>query len=267
MSDLTFFVWSDTHFGYEQRFADGDLRGDVVTQMNRLPGWPYPPEVGGAVAAPAFVMHCGDIIDGEHHGEAGLALRRYFTAGLRFPVYETLGNHDLHEPFLSVFRQQYGGASYSFAAGGCHAIALAGEYDAAEVGTIGADGLAFLRRDLATVAAGTPILLFTHSRLDRVRHGADVLTLLAGHRVVAIVSGHLHRPAYHRLNGIACLDVGHCRNHPQDPESGRSFSVVRLQGGTLSALAWRWDCRDWDRGQRQAGYPALAGRAFVNLPY
>ena len=35
---LTFFAWSDTHFGYEQRFGADDIRGSAIEQMNELPG-------------------------------------------------------------------------------------------------------------------------------------------------------------------------------------------------------------------------------------
>lgn len=47
-TDLTFFVWADTHFGYDQRFGDEDQRGRIIEQMHNLPGWPYPVSVGGA---------------------------------------------------------------------------------------------------------------------------------------------------------------------------------------------------------------------------
>ena len=36
--DLTFLVWADTHFGYEQRFVCDDLRWRIIDQMNHLPG-------------------------------------------------------------------------------------------------------------------------------------------------------------------------------------------------------------------------------------
>jgi len=55
MTDITFFAWGDPHFGYEMKFADEDLRGNIIKQMNELEGWPLPTEIGGCVAKPEFV--------------------------------------------------------------------------------------------------------------------------------------------------------------------------------------------------------------------
>ena len=63
-TDLTFFVWADTHFGYDQQFGKDDQRGHIIDEMNNLPGWPYPASVGGVVAPPEFVLLCGDAVDG-----------------------------------------------------------------------------------------------------------------------------------------------------------------------------------------------------------
>jgi hypothetical protein len=106
--DLTFFAWSDAHLGYEQRFADMDIRGDAISQMNKLPGWPYPARVGGRVGKPAFVIHCGDIVDGGKTpgGRVKFDLFNYYMDKLAFPHHEILGNHEIsgtNSPFMKYY--------------------------------------------------------------------------------------------------------------------------------------------------------------------
>lgn len=59
--DLTFFVWSDTHFKYCNPQETTTL--DIVEQMNRLPGMDYPEGIlsGVTAAKPEFLLHLGDI--------------------------------------------------------------------------------------------------------------------------------------------------------------------------------------------------------------
>ena len=192
--EITFFLWSDTHFGYESSFGPSDFRWDIICQMHNLAGWPYPKEAGGRVGTPSFVMHCGDMVDGEKDGGAELAFYRYFLGRLQIPHYATLGNHDGSGEFTGFFRGEYGGDSYSFDMNGVHFISLSGEYDAQEVGTIPAPQMRFLERDIDRPGTDTPIILFTHSRLDRVMNGDAVLRLLKRKRTILVVSGHLHRP-------------------------------------------------------------------------
>lgn len=263
--DITFFLWADTHFGYDQSFGPADFRWDIIRQMNHLSGWPYPEEVGGCVETPAFVMHCGDIVDGsEKEAARELALSRYFITSLRIPHYETLGNHDTSEAFASYFRSKRPGDSNSFDLNGLHFISLSGEYDADEVAAIPAPQMGFLEKDLDALGTDTPIVLFTHSRLDRVTNGADVVRLLKSKHTILMASGHLHRPSAFAVDGIPGIDIGHCRNHPIDPEWGRSITAVRIKGNTLTAIPWRWDVKDWEKGQRQCKYPDIHRVAVVN---
>ena len=262
--DITFYLWADTHFGYDQSFGPADFRWDIIRQMSKLSGWPYPEEVGGCVDAPAFVMHCGDMLDAEKDGAYELAVYRYFLADLHIPHYETLGNHDTSKAFSGYFRDKYGGNSYSFDMNGIHFISLGGQYNAQEVGTIPDSQIRFLGKDIKALDADTPIVLFTHSRLDRVTNGAHVVRLLKQKRPILVASGHLHRPSPFLVQGILGIDIGHCRNHPNDLEWGRSFTVVRIKGNTLTAVPWRWDLKDWEKGQRQSHYPTIHRAAVVN---
>lgn len=249
--DLTFFAWGDTHFGYEQLAGPDDFRWGIIEQMNDLAGRPCREDIGGSVGEPAFAVHCGDMVDGGEAADLELAYWQYFSSRLKMPQYEVIGNHDLAPEFVGHFVSRHGATSYSFDTHGFHCVALSAEFDEAEVGRIRNDELAFLREDLESVAAGAPIVLFVHSRLDRLHNGEEVLEVLSGNRIALLVAGHHHRPDAFVLDGIPCIDVGHCRNHPIDAEWGRSFYVVRISDCAVTAVPWRWDLRDWERGRPQ----------------
>ena len=253
MAELTFFVWADTHFGYRQHFGRADFRWQIIEQMNLLPGWPYPPEIGGCVAEPQFIMHCGDVVDGSGSSPSELQFFRHFCSRLIWPQYEICGNHDLGKDYQAYFLDKYETGetrSYSFEAGDWHCLSVDTEYDEDETGRLGEKQLEFIGDDLARLPAGTPVLFFTHTSLNSLKDADPVRELLAPHNVVLAMAGHLHRPAIYRLGKTICVDVGHCRNHPIDPEYGRSFTVVRLSEKHITAIPWRWDLRDWERGQR-----------------
>lgn len=265
MPDLTFFVWADTHFGYGQRFDDDDPRASTIQQMNGLPGWPYPAAVGGTVDTPQFVVLCGDAVDSAAgRGESELAYFRYFTKRLRFPQIEVMGNHDVDPAYQAYFRGRYGGLSHSFDREGVHCICLNSQYDEHETGSFGDAELEFLRTDLDRVDGDTPVVLFVHSRLDRTTNGADVLPILGARNVALIVSAHIHKPAVFRLDGIDCVDVGQCRDHPIDPESGRVLYVFHITDTRLTGVPWRRDLQEWEQGRRWADPHAAAQRLILD---
>lgn len=252
--DLTFFAWSDAHLGYNQDFGLSDIRGSAIDQMNGLCGWPFPKKVGGFVGTPEFVVHCGDIVDGdkEPRGDIKLSYFRYFMGLLKIPHYEVLGNHEINgnnPQFMDYFIQKYGARSYSFNKKGVLFIAIAGEYDEKEQAHIPVTELAFLENTLHKAGGRLPVVLFQHSPLDSIKNMDSVLGVLKGSNIILSMAGHKHRPSVSRVEGIPCVSVGHCRNHPIDPSCGRSFYITHIRGKNITAVAWRWDMLDWEKGQ------------------
>ena len=261
--EITFFVLGDTHFGYEQNFPGNDLRSDIIDQMNNLPGWPYPKEIGGIVDKPCFVLFCGDMLDGlkKDEGKLEFLYYLYYSKRLMFPQYEVIGNHDLTPEFINYFLNKHGAKSYSFDIEGVHLISLNSVYDENEVAHFEEDDIDFLHRDLDGIEHELPVVLFTHSRLDRATNGGDILEILKANRVILIISAHLHKPDIFQLKGIPCIDIGHCRRHPTDPVYGNNFYVVNISGRNIFALPWRWDLKEWECGQKW-GDPALIEKPF-----
>ncbi len=96
---VTFLVTSDTHFGAEGLAALNDV---VIDQMNALPGRPWPEPIRGRVNTPRGVIVTGDLTDGGRAVEFAAFEKAYGLTGrdgrLRFPVRETIGNHDSDAP-------------------------------------------------------------------------------------------------------------------------------------------------------------------------
>jgi len=265
MNEVTFFVWADTHFGYHQQFAAADFRGGIVEQMNRLPGWPYPPQIGGYVDKPAMVMHAGDVVDGGARSADELQISRIFCTRLKWPHYVTLGNHDTSHEYLADFIATHGSRSYSFDLAGWHVLSVDATYDVGETARIDGENLQFIRDDLGSVSSGTPSLLFTHASLRRLANADEVVAALAPYDVPLAFGGHYHCPGSYQEGGTTCIDVGHCRNHPIDAKYGCSFTVVRVRDGCVTAIPWRWDLQDWESGQDWSSDPAKCTAAAARL--
>lgn len=253
--DLTFIVWADTHCGYEQRFGRDDQRYRIVEQINTLAGWPYPAWIGGCVGRPAFVAHLGDMVEGGpppgHDAERDYFL--HLKNQLRLPQYELLGNHDATAPMHEWFERRYHTPSYSFDMAGVRFIFLRVDFgpmpQSGGQEHVHDDQIDWLKQDLASVAPATPVVLFVHSPIERCANSAALLDVLEPYNVVLSMAGHLHRQRVYETGPIACVDIGQCRDHPNDPALGRTISVVHLTDDRLTVVPWRWDLVDWERGQ------------------
>ena len=102
---VTFFVTADAHFGPQLEEINNKVQ---IEAMNGIPGTTYPVTIGGTIDFPLGVLIAGDLTNGippaaplgestrwqkfvEHYGLTG-------TDGLlSYPVYECLGNNDIHE--------------------------------------------------------------------------------------------------------------------------------------------------------------------------
>lgn len=251
MPGLTFFAWSDTHFGYNPEPPDCDIRHQAVRQMAALPGRSYPAELGGFVERPEFVLHCGDVVDGGADPHVALELYSNCMAGLEAPVYEALGNHDAaHPPTKDFFTAGRGTEHYAFECQGVLFVALRQRFDLEEkVLALDQPQLEWLA---ATVAgAGRPLVLFSHARPDQVPNAESLHSALGRARVLLMLSGHTHLqsvgPGNYRYfwHGRPGVELGHCRNHPIDPDWGRTFCVVRMTGDRIDVAPWRWDVGEW----------------------
>ncbi len=112
-ADVTFFCYSDIHYGADNGGkAPPKVRSEMVEPINTLPGTPYPTPAGGVVDTPRGIVMQGDLInDGAVAEKYPTQWANYLAdfgvngeGRCKFPVFELVGNHDLHEN-LFVFNQ------------------------------------------------------------------------------------------------------------------------------------------------------------------
>jgi cytolysin (calcineurin-like family phosphatase) len=265
--EVTFYLVSDTHYGQSPR-GDETLPL-MVEKMNGLPGTPYPEALGGAVGIPRGVIHAGDVTnDGkatnwlhfvQDYGLDGT------DGGLKFPVYETFGNHDggPASPVREAIRQRNllrvgvtnvseNGMHYSWDWGPLHLVNLGISPGTTRQPYDPQDSSAFAAADLARRVgdSGRPVILIHHFGFDREHSWSwwpdewktqyDEMT--KGYNVVAILHGHMHRPAIYRWEG---RDVYHPPHFRQDVKADgpveHGFFVFRITDRELAVAERKLD--------------------------
>jgi hypothetical protein len=242
--DVTFFVASDTHFGY-QGMDEANRR--IVAQMNELPGREYPPSIGGRVGEPRGVLVLGDMTDYSTEEQWQAFETVYGLTGkdglLRFPVFEALGNHDFmgDSPVVKHIERRHGALTYSFDWDRLHVVCL-GLYPSAE-------RIRWLEEDLRTVKAGRPIVVFFHYGMEGPYSDSwpsqderDLFANALEGRRAAILHGHWHRAGHYQWRGHAVFRPGSPKH------SSHAFLVVRLRGDELAVGFWNFDRSEWEQG-------------------
>jgi plastocyanin len=193
-----FFVQiSDSHIGFNKA-ANQDVTatlGEAVAKVNALP------------QSPALVLHTGDITQLAKPDEFDIASE--VLKGLRTDrVFYVPGEHDVAADNGAAYLQRYGkgtigGGWYSFDHSGVHFVGLVNVLNlkAGGLGSLGAEQIAWLKKDLAPLPSSTPIVLFAHVPLWTVYpewgwgtdDGAAALALVKRFGSVTVLNGHIHQ--------------------------------------------------------------------------
>ena len=238
---LTFFVASDSHFG--ARGMD-EANRVVVTQMNELPGTPYPPEIGGTVDTPRGLIFTGDTTDNGLLEEFAEFEKVYGLDGkdglLRYPVYESIGNHDLNteSPIRERAKARHGGLDYAWSWGDVRMICLDMYPDAKTTD--------WLARELDRMGPNRPVIVFCQYSIEgyysngwNLDEKLAFARALKGHNVLAIFHGHEHRMGQYLWQGYPVFRPGSPRH------SSHYFLVVRVRARDLTVVAWDFDKKRW----------------------
>jgi hypothetical protein len=164
--------------------------------------------INGLPRQPELVLFTGDLTqESEVAGEHAKRMQRFRTLAGRLKAGKVLyvpGEHDAGLDNGELYRQFFGETFYSFDHRGVHFVAL----DNVSTGrpAVGAEQLAWLKRDLARYGPATPIIVFTHRPLFDLRpdwewftlDGDEVLNVLAPFENVTILYGHIHRHDVHQ---------------------------------------------------------------------
>jgi Icc protein len=193
-----FFVQlSDSHIGFNKA-ANKNVTAtlqDAVSKVNALP------------QNPALVLHTGDITQLAKPQEFDTA--NEVLKGLKTDrVFYVPGEHDVAADNGAGYLQRYGkdakgGGWHSFDHSGVHFIGLVNVLNlkAGGLGSLGAEQIAWLSKDVGGLSASTPIVLFAHVPLWTVYPqwgwGTDdseqALALLKRFGSVTVLNGHIHQ--------------------------------------------------------------------------
>ena len=123
-------------------------------------------KINGLSATPELLLHTGDITQSSKPGEFDTAQQiiKDAKAGQTFYV---PGEHDVATDDGVLYRERYGKGTvgsgyYSFDHKGVHFVGLNNCQQIDAMGRIGSEQLAWLKSDLASRSASTPVVVFAH---------------------------------------------------------------------------------------------------------
>jgi 3',5'-cyclic AMP phosphodiesterase CpdA len=194
---FSFVQMSDTHVGFSGPANPTGTRAfeRAVDLVNSLP------------EAPDLILFTGDLThDSEDPAQHAERMRRFQEIARRLKVRvqkAVPGEHDAGLDGGALYREFFGDSSYSFDHRGVHFVALDNVSRAKP--EVGAEGIAWLEKDLARYSTTTPIVVMTHRPLFDLkpewewftRDGDEVMKVLSRHENVTVLYGHIHREHVH----------------------------------------------------------------------
>ncbi len=157
--------------------------------------------------APDFLLHTGDLTHLSKPEEFD-TLSGLISEGHKGKVFYVPGEHDVigddgAEFFRRFGERQQDGGWYSFDHRGVHFVGLINVLNlkAGGLGSLGADQLAWLKKDLASRSAETPIVVFAHMPLWPLYtpwgwgtdDSAEAMSHLRRFGSVSVLNGHIHQ--------------------------------------------------------------------------
>ena len=202
---FSFVQLSDTHVGFNgpPNPLGTKVFERAVEIVNKLP------------QRPDLVLFTGDLTHDSEDKDVHAARMKMFqqiSSQLHVPVIKCVpGEHDAGLDGGQLFRESFGDTSYSFDHKGVHFIALDNVSRAKP--EVGAERIAWLKRDVARFSKTTPIVVFTHRPLFDLRpewewftsDGDEVMNVLSPYENVTVLYGHIHRDHDH--------EEGHAKHH------------------------------------------------------
>jgi 3',5'-cyclic AMP phosphodiesterase CpdA len=194
--ELRFVQISDSHMGFNKP-ANPDVTATLKVAVDKIRALPSVPE---------FLLHTGDISHLSKPEEFDAVDQILKDTGKE--VFYVPGEHDVVNDDGQQFRDRYGkgspGAGWrSFDKSGVHFIGLVNVMNlkAGGLGTLGAEQLKWLEKDLQSHSKSTPIVVFAHIPLWSVYpewgwgtdDAAQALSYLKGFGSVTVLNGHIHQ--------------------------------------------------------------------------
>jgi Icc protein len=237
-SGFSFVQISDSHIGFNKA-ANQDVTGTLkiaLDKINRL------------AARPDLLLHTGDITHSAKAAEfdAAQQLIQGVKAGETFYV---PGEHDIASDDGGLYLERFGKGSqgrgwYSFTHRGVHFIGLNNCQQVDAMGKLGEDQLRWLKADLASLSASTPIVIFAHIPLWMVYpewgwgtpDAAEALTYLKRFGSVTVLNGHIHQ-VVQKVEGNVAFHTATSTAFPQPaPGSAPHAGPMVVPAGKLKSV-------------------------------
>jgi predicted phosphodiesterase len=241
---LTFFGWSDQHVKTD---GDGSHLIPAIDAMNNMPGTAYPTSIGGKVDEPNFVIGLGDITEWPTRAACD-TYEQLITKRLRYRSYDVAGNHDsggltpsptIHDWLI----KRHGALSYTFDKKGVHFIALYSKYDENlnnPAQPISQEALEYLRKNLAKVSKGTPVVVATHLCFDAITNRDEFIDAFGDANVVLVLGGHYHKATVNKYRGINFVQLP-----SPAPGSPSEITIIRIESERLVAVPFDYEKGQW----------------------
>jgi len=237
---FSFLQLSDSHVGFAKP-ANPDARATLREAVAKVIAMPVKPD---------FIIHTGDITQLSRDSEFDDADQILRETGIK--TFYVPGEHDmLDEGAGKSFLARYGKGSlgagwFSFDHGGAHFIGLVNvaNLKPGGMGSLGAEQLAWLKKDVARLPASTPIIVFAHIPLWTVYaewgwgtdDAARALTLLRRFGSVTILNGHIHQ-IVQKVEGKMTFHTARSTAFPQPvPGTAPSPGPQTVPPGQLRAM-------------------------------
>ena len=239
---FTFAQISDTHIGFHK-----DANPDVVGCLRRAAA-----DLNALAQPPSLVVHTGDISHlskPEEFGQARELLKEIHVDR----VHTVPGEHDALDDGLAGYLKQFdhdgkNRAWYSFDQGGVHFIGLSNvlNFKMGTMTSLGAEQLAWLRKDLAGVSRSTPVVVLAHIPMWTVyaqwgwgtADADQALALLKPYGSVTVLNGHIHQ-VLQKVEGNVALHTAMSLAYPL-PTPGQAGvgepGPVKVPAGELGKL-------------------------------
>jgi len=202
VAPFSFVQLSDAHVGFN---GPPDPLGTkalerAVDMINALP------------QQPDLVLFTGDLTHDTEDRDVHVQRMKQFqeiSRKINVPVIRHVpGEHDAGLDGGALYREFFGESHYSFDHRGVHFVALDNVSRAKP--EVGAEQLAWLKKDLARFSKTAPIVVFTHRPLFDLRpdwewftsDGDDVMNVLSAYDNVTVLYGHIHRDDEHEIGGV-----------------------------------------------------------------
>ncbi len=238
--ELSFVQISDSHMGFDKA-ANPDVVGTLKAAIDKINVLPV---------APAFMLHTGDISHLSKAEEFDTVDQVLKSASAK-DVFFVPGEHDVLNDDGKQYLERYGKGTqgsgwYSFDKSGVHFVGLVNVLNlkAGGLGSLGAEQLEWLEKDVKHLSKSAPIVVFAHIPLWSVYpewgwgtdDSAQALSYLKRFGSVTVLNGHIHQ-TMQKIEGNITFHTAASTAFPQaKPGEGPSPGPMKVPAEQLRAL-------------------------------